>query len=217
VFPPRGIRDWEHENVAYLETPKGFQHTSRETAKMSLKRSPALFLDRDGVINIDRAYVYRQVDFEFVDGIFELCRYAKKLGYLIFVVSNQAGIGRGFYTEQEFLKLTDWMCGVFNTEGIVIDKVYFCPSHPEHGIGKYKMDSPFRKPRPGMILQAAEEFNVDLARSVLVGDKKTDIQAGVAAGVGCNLLYCPDAKRPINTTTDIVIGSLADAATFLVA
>jgi len=154
---------------------------------MSLRR--ALFLDRDGVINIDRAYVHRQEDFEFVDGIFELCRLGRSRQYLIFVITNQAGIARGYYSEDDFQRLTRWMCERFAVEAAPIDKVYFCPYHPEHGIGAYKLDSPFRKPRPGMILQAAQEFGIDLARSVLVGDMATDIQAGIAAGIGCNLLY----------------------------
>lgn len=158
---------------------------------MHLSLRPALFLDRDGVINTDYEYVFKQEDFEFIDGIFELCRSAKKLGYLIFVITNQAGIGRGYYSEQDFLNLTEWMCGVFNSHGVGIDKVYFCPFHAEHGIGQYKVDSPNRKPGPGMILQAAQEFDIDLARSVLVGDRETDINAGIAAGVGCNLLYAP--------------------------
>ena len=149
----------------------------------------ALFLDRDGVINIDHAYVIEKENFEFVEGIFELCRHAKQLGFLICVVTNQAGIGRGYYTEDEFLNLTEWMCGVFDKEGVPIDKVYYCPTHPEQGVGQYKVDSSFRKPRPGMILQAAQEFNIDLPRSILIGDKESDIQAGIAAGVGCNLLY----------------------------
>jgi len=181
-----------------------------------LSRRPALFLDRDGVINIDRTYVYRQEDFEFIDGIFELCRCAKQLGYLIFVVTNQAGIGRGYYTEKDFLNLTDWMHGVFKTKGIVIDKVYFCPFHPEHGVDQYKVDSPYRKPGPGMILQAAEEFNVDLAKSVLLGDKEKDIQAGIAAGVGNNLLYCAsDSKHPMNSAANAVIDNYADVTTIL--
>lgn len=181
-----------------------------------MSRRPALFLDRDGVINIDRAYVSKPEHFEFVDGIFELCRTAKQLGYLIFVVTNQAGIGRGYYTEQDFLNLTGWMCEIFKTQGITIDKVYFCPSHPEYGIGQYKMDSPFRKPGPGMLLQAANEFCVDLARSVLVGDKETDIQAGIAAGVGCNLQYVPSASAAaIETDASAVVGSLADVGKFL--
>lgn len=144
---------------------------------------PALFLDRDGVINVDRGYVYKQEDFEFIDGIFERCRLAQHLGYLIFVITNQSGIGRGYYTEQDFLILNDWMCGVFKEHGVNIEKVYYCPSRPE----EY---SPDRKPMPGMILRAAEEFGIDLPKSVLVGDKETDIQAGIAAGVGVNLLYC---------------------------
>lgn len=183
---------------------------------MPLSRRLALFLDRDGVINIDHAYVCKPENFEFVDGIFELCRTAKQLGYLIFVVTNQAGIGRGYYTAQDFLKLTEWMSGVFKAQGAVIDKVYFCPFHPDHGVGEYKADSPYRKPGPGMILQAAEEFGVDLARSVLVGDKEIDIQAGIAAGVGCNLLYIPSGLcDAIETSASAVVEGLSDIGEFL--
>jgi D-glycero-D-manno-heptose 1,7-bisphosphate phosphatase len=181
-----------------------------------LNRRPALFLDRDGVINIDHAYVYKPEQFEFVDGIFELCRTAKQFGYLIFVITNQAGIGRGYYTEQDFFKLTEWMCGVFNAQGVDVDKVYFCPSHPEHGIGQYKVDSPNRKPGPGMILQAADEFDVDLAKSVLLGDKETDIQAGFAAGVGVNLLYFPSVSNiSIDTVATATVATLSDASKFV--
>ena len=172
---------------------------------------PALFLDRDGVINIDHDYVCKPENFEFVDHIFELCRTAKRLGYLIFVVTNQAGIGRGYYTEEDFLKLTDWMCRVFNAQGVVIDKVYFCPFHPEHGVGHYKIDSPNRKPAPGMIHQAIQEFDVDVAKSVLVGDKESDIQAGVASGVGCNLLYDPSGLLdPAKTSASAVVNTLSE-------
>lgn len=172
---------------------------------------PALFLDRDGVINVDHAYVHRQQDFEFIDGIFELARHAHGAGYRLFVVTNQAGIARGYYGEDDFHRLTAWMCACFEAEGAPIDKVYYCPYHAEHGIGRYKLDSPLRKPRPGMILQAAEEFGVDLARSLLVGDMATDIQAGQAAGVGVNLLYRPgEAAMPGR------IARLADAMRYLV-
>lgn len=181
-----------------------------------MSHSPALFLDRDGIINIDHGYVCKQEDFEFVEGIFELCRTAKRLGYLIFVVTNQAGIGRGYYTKQDFLRLTDWMCEVFRDKGVFIDNVYFCPSHPEHGVGQYKTDSPYRKPGPGMILQAAEEFGIDLAKSVLVGDKETDIQAGMAAGLGCNLLYrASGSDASIKTAASAVISSLSQVEPFL--
>jgi len=178
----------------------------------------ALFLDRDGVINVDRRYVCAQEQFEFVDGIFELCRIATRLGYLLIVVTNQAGIGRGRFTEEQFRRLTEWMYGAFRDRGAPITAVYHCPYHPEHGIGAYKMDSNHRKPRPGMILQAAAEFDVDLQRSTLLGDKETDVQAGVAAGVGCNLLYRPspvshDADR-VTVATSIVT-CLTDVLPFL--
>jgi len=181
-----------------------------------LNGRPALFLDRDGVINVDHAYVYRQDDFEFVDGIFDLCLRAKQLGYLIFVITNQAGIGRRYYSEQDFWELTNWMCGVFKVKGVDIDRVYFCPFHPEHGIGKYKIESAFRKPGPGMIFQAAREFDVNLAKSVLVGDKETDIQAGITAGVGCNLLYAPLAQEaPAKTSSTAIVRRLIEVGAFM--
>jgi D-glycero-D-manno-heptose 1,7-bisphosphate phosphatase len=175
----------------------------------------ALFLDRDGVINVDHGYVSRPVDFQFIEGVFDLGRQAKSLDYRIFVITNQAGIGRGYYSEADFHALTGWMCGVFKAEGAEIDKVYFCPSHPEHGIGEYKIDSEFRKPNPGMILQAAREFDLDLTGSLLIGDKESDIQAGVAAGVGCNLLYVSESGKPGQTCANAVVNSLKDAMSFL--
>lgn len=171
----------------------------------------ALFLDRDGVINVDYGYVGRQEDFHFVDGIFDLCRAAKLHGYRLFVITNQAGIGRGYYSEQDFQRLTSWMCDVFRAEGTEIDKVYFCPDHPEHGIGEYRKESGFRKPNPGMILQAAREFELDLPGSILLGDKESDIAAGRAAGVGVNLLYCPNGfVPPAGHAADAVVASFYD-------
>ena len=176
----------------------------------------ALFLDRDGVINVDRAYVHRPQDFDFIEGIFDLCRNARQHDYLVFVVTNQAGIARGFYTEDDFLQLTRWMCGEFERRGAIIDKVYFCPFHAEHGIGPYKRDSPLRKPAPGMILQAAQEFDVDLGGSVLVGDMETDIQAGIGAGVGINLLFRPLAHAQAEATAATrQIDRLADVCAYL--
>lgn len=150
---------------------------------------PALFLDRDGVINHDSGYTFKAENFKFIDGIFELCRSAKRAGYYIVVITNQAGIGRGYYSEEDFRVLTEWMTDVFDNNGVKIDKVYFCPFHPEFGIGEYKMESPFRKPNPGMILQATQELKINLAESLLVGDKDSDIEAGINAGVGRNVLF----------------------------
>lgn len=179
---------------------------------------PALFLDRDGVVNVDHGYVHRPADFEFLDGIFDLCRAAKAQGYWIFVVTNQAGIARGFYTEDDFHALTEWMRAEFKAAGAEIDAVYFSPYHPEHGIGDYKRESECRKPGPGMFLQATREFEVDLARSVLVGDKISDIEAGLAAGVASNLLFTPAVGKQYEESqgqATAVITSLRDAIGYL--
>jgi D-glycero-D-manno-heptose 1,7-bisphosphate phosphatase len=160
----------------------------------------ALFLDRDGVINVDRNYVWRIEEFEFLSGIFELCRTAQEVGLIPIVVTNQAGIGRGYYTERDFEALTEWMLGEFRTRGIGIRRVYHCPYHPTAGIGEYRRDSFDRKPSPGMILRARNDFDIDLSRSVLVGDKDSDIDAGRAAGVGYNvkLVHDTDARRTLD-------------------
>ena len=144
----------------------------------------ALFLDRDGVINVDRGYVHKKEDVEFIDGIFELVAAAVRAGYPVIVVTNQSGIGRGLYGEEAFHALMGWMGGEFSSRGGRLDAVYFCPFHPEHGQGIYKRDSPERKPAPGMLLRAAVEHGLDLAGSILVGDSVSDVQAGEAAGIG---------------------------------
>ena len=151
--------------------------------------SKALLLDRDGVINIDHGYVHKVRDFEFTRGIFNLSRLAHAMEYKIIVITNQAGIARGLYTEQQFHDLTAWMCRKFARNGAPITKVYYSPCHPTEGIGLYKKDDFSRKPNPGMILQAKSEYNLNLDQSVLIGDNPTDIKAGLAAGVRCNLLF----------------------------
>lgn len=172
---------------------------------------PALFLDRDGVINEDHAYVFQPERFDFIDGIFDLCQLAHARGYLIFVVTNQAGIGRGYYTEADFHALSDWMCARFAQRGAPITRVYFCPTHPVHGVGAYKRESLDRKPGPGMLLRAAAEFGLDLERSLLVGDKESDMAAGAAAGVGTLISF----RNPVAGFTDPVLRSAARDASQL--
>ncbi len=157
----------------------------------SSSKRTALFLDRDGVINVETNYVHRIEDFVFVDGIFDLCRSAVRSGMAIVVVTNQAGIGRGYYTEAQFQELSNWMCERFAEEGIAIGGVYYCPSHAEHGVGKYKAVSFDRKPNPGMILRARDELGLLLEGSILVGDKASDIAAARAANVGRAVLLAP--------------------------
>ena len=169
---------------------------------------PALFLDRDGVINVEKKYVHRIEDFEFLDGIFDLCRSAAERNMPIVVVTNQAGIGRGYYSEAQFLTLTDWMRARFEEERAPVAAVYFCPYHPEQGVGTYRKESFDRKPNPGMFLRARDELGLDLARSILIGDKASDIAAAKAAGVGLTVLLGADIET---AAPDGVVASLHEA------
>lgn len=138
----------------------------------------ALFLDRDGVINHEIGYLSKPEDVQFIDGIFETCRAFHEEGYLIVIVTNQSGIARGYYTETEFEDLTRWMHDEFASRGVMIAKTYHCPHHPA-----ITGDCLCRKPLPGMLLSAATELNIDLSQSVLVGDKVSDVEAGLTAGI----------------------------------
>jgi D-glycero-D-manno-heptose 1,7-bisphosphate phosphatase len=152
----------------------------------------AVFLDRDGVINVDHSYVYRVEDFDFMDGIFDFCRHAKSLGYKLVVVTNQSGIGRGYYSEDDFSQLTHWMKQQFIANQCDIDAVYFCPYHPEKALPPYLKNSDWRKPAPGMLLQAIQDFDLDATQSIMIGDRETDMQAAMAAGVGRKILLDTD-------------------------
>jgi len=156
----------------------------------------AIFLDRDGVINIDTGYVYLKDDFLFMDGIYKFCRDIQSRGYLLIVITNQAGIARGYYSESDFQMLNNWMINQFSVQGIEIAKTYYCPYHPEYGIGKYKFDSPDRKPNPGMILKSRDEFDIDIPKSVLIGDKVDDMIAGHRAGIG-QLMFLHGRYEPL--------------------
>ncbi len=159
----------------------------------------ALFLDRDGVINIEKDYLYKIEDFEFVDGIFELCSYYQNLGFIIIVVTNQSGIARGYYTQSDFTKLTSWMIGKFFAHNINIAKVYHCPHHPD-----ISGECSCRKPNPGMLIDASKDFNIDLKNSILIGDKERDIQAALSAGLSETYLFNESADIKTSDATKIV-------------
>ena len=142
----------------------------------------ALFLDRDGTINVDRAYVHARADFEFIPGVFEFCRAAQEKGYLVIVVTNQSGIARGYYTEADYQALTDWMVAEFAAHGVAIADVFHCPD----------LSGPDRKPEPGLFLKARDKSGLDMAASVSLGDKPRDVEAGARAGVGRNILFGGD-------------------------
>jgi D-glycero-D-manno-heptose 1,7-bisphosphate phosphatase len=143
----------------------------------------ALFLDRDGVVNEEVGYLHRTDEVRFVDGIFSLCRTAAGMGYCLIVVTNQAGIARGYYSETDFELLMGFMRQELRAEGVELDAVYYCPFHPEHGVGDYKQEHEDRKPGTGMLRRAARDFGVDLSESVLVGDRCSDVGAANAAGL----------------------------------
>ena len=139
----------------------------------------ALFLDRDGVITEDIGYLHRIEDCIFCDGIFEEVKSYYDDGYLVIIVTNQAGIAKKRYTEQQYRTLRDWIHDQFMKHGIEITAEYYCPHHPD-----FTGLCGCRKPEPGMILKAAEDYDIDLEKSILIGNKETDIQAGKAAGIG---------------------------------
>jgi D-glycero-D-manno-heptose 1,7-bisphosphate phosphatase len=171
----------------------------------------ALFLDRDGVVNVDRGYVHRIEDFEFTPGIFDLCRQAQQRGYLIVIITNQSGIARGLYGGTEYRRLTDWMRARFLAEGIEIAAIYQAPYHPTEGAAPWRREHPWRKPGPGMILDAARALTLDLGASVLIGDQPSDIAAARAAGIGTAILL---AESP-DKSADLVVPTLRGAHDWL--
>ena len=150
-------------------------------------RHPALFLDRDGVLNVDRGYVSRIEDFEWIEGAIECVRNFKDRGWYVFVVTNQSGIARGLYTEADMHALHAHMAEELASQGTAIDRFYHAPWHEEGEIARYRRNSIDRKPGPGMLLHAMADFPVLREASFLIGDKQTDIDAAKAAGVGAFL------------------------------
>ena len=144
---------------------------------------PALFLDRDGVINIDRNYIYRVEDFEWVEGAADVIKRFNDKGWWVFVVTNQSGIARGYYTEEQMQTLHDWWTIELYKRGAKIDRNYHCPFHEDGTIARYTKDSYDRKPKPGMLIHAMTDFPVIKERSFLIGDKQADLEAAKAAGV----------------------------------
>ncbi|MFN9091627.1 MAG: D-glycero-alpha-D-manno-heptose-1,7-bisphosphate 7-phosphatase, partial [Alphaproteobacteria bacterium] len=145
---------------------------------------PALFLDRDGVLNEDRGYVHRWEDFRWIDGARQAVAGFNARGWWVFVVTNQSGVGRGYYSEDDVHALHARMAEDLAAAGARIDAFYHCPFHPEALEDRYRHpDPPDRKPNPGMLLKAMADWPVDAARSVMVGDKAIDLEAGRRAGV----------------------------------
>ncbi|CAG0988567.1 D-glycero-D-manno-heptose 1,7-bisphosphate phosphatase [Geobacteraceae bacterium] len=148
----------------------------------SEKGRTAVFLDRDGTINVEKEYLHRAEEFEFVPGASEAIRLLKEAGFLVVVVTNQSGVARGYYDEAAVHRLHRFVDQELATVGASVDAYYLCPHHPHHGIGPYRTECACRKPLPGMLLSAAADLGIDLSRSWIVGDKAADVEAGLAAG-----------------------------------
>ena len=167
----------------------------------------AAFLDRDGVINIDRGYVWRIADFEFVAGVLGATAELARAGYVLVVVTNQAGIGRGMYGEDDFDRLTAWMIEQFAGAGVPIAAVYHCPHHPTLAQGEWRRNCNCRKPAPGMLLDAARNLDISLGESVMFGDKCDDMRAAQAAGVGLRVHVGKDGHTaPVETCDAAGVG-----------
>ena len=175
----------------------------------------ALFLDRDGVVNVEVGYLHRTEEVRFVEGIFSLCRTAMKLGYRLIVVTNQAGIARGFYTEADFHALMDFIRTQLRAEQIELDAVYYCPYHPEHGVGPYKREHEDRKPGTGMLRRGAREFNLSLADSIMIGDRCSDIAAANAAGLHQAFFISGTEQSPCNGQY-LAVDSLTEVEQWLI-
>lgn len=143
----------------------------------------AVFLDRDGTINIDKHYLYKREDFEYLDGAVNALRRLTEAGYLLVVITNQSGIARGYYTEQDFLSLNDWMITDLANKGVEICKTYYCPHYPESNEGRYSQVCECRKPATGLFWRAKEELDIDMEQSYAVGDKLRDLSICNESGV----------------------------------
>lgn len=202
-----------------IGVPSDFFRAQTEIPLRSgVKTFRAAFIDRDGVICKEKHHLYKKEDFEFIDGAPEALAALREKGYLVIVVTNQAGVAKGLYTEDDVNALHAHMTELLKDRA-VIDGIYYCPYHPEGIIEKYKKDSPERKPSPGMIEKAVKDFaqkgiNIDIKNSLMIGDTERDIETGIRAGIGTKVLVRSGHEIPDETKSraDIIMDTISGFA-----
>lgn len=171
----------------------------------------AVFLDRDGVVVADKGYVYKRSDFELLVGVPEAIKKLNRANFLVIIVTNQSGVARGYYSEDDLKLFNSYMISKLEKHGAKIDAIYYCPHYKEAKLDEYRKDCECRKPKPGMLVKAAKEYGIDLNASWVVGDKISDVLAGKAAG--CKTLFIGKEKggadvfaKDLNEAVDYIIG-----------
>lgn len=173
-------------------------------------KNKAIFLDRDGVINREIGYLNKIEDFEFIDGVFDACNYYQRIGYLIIVITNQSGISRGFYSENDFYHVTNWMLNQFHKKDITILDIFFCPHSPSANCG-------CRKPEPGMFFQARDKYDIDMTKSWMIGDRDRDIKAANRAGISNTILVRSGHQiDETNSNAKFIIDTINDSVNIIV-
>ena len=194
-------------------------NSNSEQGTSNTEPRPAVFLDRDGTINQERNYLHRIEEFELLPGVPQALKTLQDASFLLVVVSNQSGVARGYFSLEDVRRINDHMSRQLARYEVILDGIYICPHHPTAGIGEFLQDCNCRKGRPGMLLQAAQDLNIDLQRSYMIGDKLSDIQAGNAAG--CSSLLVRTGYGANQENSEIsrccrVFDDLAQAAAFIV-
>ena len=178
------------------------------------EKKPAVFLDRDGTINVEKHYLHKVEDFEFIPGALQAIKTLKNAGYSVVVVTNQSGIARGYFSFDDVTRLHEHIQKELAVAGTAIDAFYLCPHHPEKGLGKFRKECDCRKGKPGLLFQASADLDIDLPRSFMVGDKLADIEAGENAGCQPILVltgYGRESRLRIDENRAIICEDLASA------